>query len=156
MVSLPGRRARGFTIPELMAGLAILGVMAAIATPSLGSMVDGQRVRSASSDVFTSLLRARSEAIRRNTEITITPVSAGHWEDGWTIPDPANSAAFFERHNAIVKASITGPASVVYLSNGRVKGSSAPSFEISVSGVATKRCVQVDLSGRPVQKNTGC
>lgn len=156
MVSLPGRRARGFTMPELMAVLAIIVIMAAIASPSLGSLVDGQRVRSASSDVFTSLLRARSEAIRRNTEVTVRPVTTSHWEAGWTIPDPANSAAFFERHDAILKATISGPASVVYLSNGRVKGSTAPSFEISVSGVATKRCVQVDLSGRPVQKNTGC
>lgn len=143
-------------MPELLVGLSIMAVLAAFAMPNVSVLVDSQRVRSASSDVFTSLLRARSEAIRRNTQVSIIPQTASHWEDGWRIPDPANSAAFFERHDPIRKATISGPASVVYLSNGRVSGSSAPAFEIIADGVQTKRCVQVDLSGRPVQKNTGC
>ncbi len=149
------RPARGFTLPELMVGLAVMGILGAVAAPSLGKLIDIQRVRGASTDVFTSLMRTRSEAIRLNTEVTLTP-AAGGWAAGWTIPDPANTAVFFERHDAVAKAVITGPASVVYLGNGRVKGSVTPSFDFSGGGDSARRCIKVDLSGRPVQKNSGC
>jgi type IV fimbrial biogenesis protein FimT len=149
------RRARGFTLTEALVTVAILGILGAFAAPGISRLVDGQRVRGASSDLFTALLHARSEAVRRNTEVTLTPVTPGRWEDGWTIPDPADTAVFFLRHEAVPKAVIEGPDSVVYLGNGRVKGSDAPSFDISDGG-EHQRCIRVDLSGRPTQSKEAC
>jgi type IV fimbrial biogenesis protein FimT len=147
--------ARGFTLTELMVTLAVFSVLGAVAAPSMHTLVDKQRVSSASTDLFTALMRTRSEAIRRNTEVTLSPASAG-WADGWLIPDPANSAVVFETHGAVAGATITGPTRVVYLANGRIKGSSAPAFNLSGRNGVGPRCIKVDLSGRPNQKNTAC
>lgn len=153
----PGRaRGAGFTLPELMAAIAIMATIAAFAMPSMGSLLAGQRAKAAGSELFASLVRARSEAVKRNTEVTLRPAASGQWESGWTIPSPTDSGHPIENHPALNGATIAGPASVVYLANGRVKGDSPPSFDIAFSGSDTHRCVQVDLSGRPALKSSGC
>lgn len=154
----PGRSRRrpgGFTLPELMMGVAIIGVLGVVAVPNFSTLVDKQRVSGASTDLFSALMRTRSEAIRRNTEVTLTPTSPGQWHTGWTIPDPADSALIFDAHGAIPHATISGPSRVVYLANGRIKGASAPVFNL-VAPDGSGRCIRVDLSGRPNQKNTVC
>ena len=153
---LPRRRQRGFTLTELLISLAVLGVLGAVAAPGMSKLIDNQRVRGASTDLFTALMRTRSEAIRRNTEVTLVPVTAGKWEQGWSIPDPTNSGVTFESHGAVPKAVISGPDSVVYLGNGRIKGASAPRFDLSGGEERSRRCIKVDLSGRPVQLNKRC
>lgn len=151
-----GAQARGFTLPELLTVVAIMATLAAVAAPSFSGLIAGQRAKSAASDLFASLLRSRSEAIKRNTEVTLVPATAGSWQDGWSIPNPADTGNKLEIHGALTGATITGPANVVYLANGRLKGSSAPSFSVQASGSSTRRCIQVDLSGRPYQTATAC
>jgi len=100
------------------------------------------------------LLRARSEAVKRNADITVQPVST--WNDGWTIPNPADSANPIAVYSAPVNAAITGPASVTFTSAGRVRGSAAVSFNFTATGTTHARCVALDLSGRAYQKATAC
>jgi type IV fimbrial biogenesis protein FimT len=147
--------AAGFTLPELLATLAIMATLAAIAAPSVSSLIAGQRAKAASSELFASLMRVRSEAVKRNAEVTLVPKDGG-WKHGWTIPNPADTGHKIEDHAALAGATVTGPDSVVYLPNGRVKGTNAPSFDIAVTNAATHRCVQVDLSGRPYLKPSAC
>jgi type IV fimbrial biogenesis protein FimT len=155
MVSARHRpRARGFTLPEILTVVAILATLSALAAPSFSGLIGTMRARAAGSELFASLVRARSEAVKRNTEVTLTP-AGGRWEAGWTIPNPADSGAAIEVHPALGGATVTGPASVVYLANGRVKGSTAPEFDIAFPNTG-HRCVQVDLSGRPYLKPSGC
>jgi hypothetical protein len=45
---------------------------------------------------------------------------------------------------------------VVYLPNGRIKGSAAAAFSLSVNGSLLHRCVRVDLSGRPNLTSQEC
>jgi type IV fimbrial biogenesis protein FimT len=151
----PRRAARGFTLVEMMIVVVILAVFAAVARPAYTSLVAGMRIRAAGSDLFTTLLRARSEAVKRNVEILIEPVSSLGWEQGWRIQDPGTGSAL-EQHGAITLTQISGPASVIYQTNGRIKAGTAPSFEISSSASDKRRCVALDLSGRPYEKDGRC
>lgn len=147
------RSMSGFTLTELMIVVAVFAVLVSAALPSYNQFVRNQRVKTASFDVFSSLVQARSDAITRNASITMTPVS-GNWASGWTVTDA--SSTVLRRQDAIANITLTGPASVVYNSSGRLS-SATGSFEISATGGSiTTRCITVDLSGRPVTKATAC
>jgi len=150
------RGARGFTLVELLAALAILAILAALAAPSFSSLSASIRARAAGSDLYAALQRARSEAIKRNAEVALEPAATGKWQDGWSIPDPAAPGRKLDVHAAVKGGVIEGPAQVVFLPNGRVKGGGQPSFDISVSGSDQHRCITLDLGGRPAQANAEC
>lgn len=151
-----GRRQGGFTLIELMVAVAVLVILTAIGAPAFSTMIANQRLKSGASDLFTALIRARSEAIKRNTEVTLAPLMISQWQQGWRIANPGDANLTLEQHGALANATITGPASVVYLPSGRVKGSAAPAFELAVAGTPQRRCVRVDLSGRPNQTSQEC
>ena len=99
-------------------------------------------------ELFASLSLARNEAIKRNSNVTITP-AAGGWEDGWSIASGGTSIA---THGVLKGAVITGgPTSVVYARTGRITGTTAPAFQIDTETTATAnvRCIRIELSGMP-------
>jgi type IV fimbrial biogenesis protein FimT len=147
---------KGFTLIEVITVVAIATILATIATPSLSKMVDNQHTKITASDIYTSMLRARSEAIKRNTPVTVTPKTSGDWASGWTIPNPAYADTLIEDHAAVTDLTVTGPDSIVYQSSGRVRGNATPSFQISGSDSSPPRCVIVDLDGTPQIKQGSC
>jgi type IV fimbrial biogenesis protein FimT len=148
--------ASGFTMIEMLVVLVILAVLAAIAAPNMGSMIRTQRVKTASFDVFAGLVLARSEALKRNTTVTVTP-NGGDWASGWVVTD--SNANTLRKQSGFTTVSITGPTTVVFTGSGRLStAGSAPQFSITAPDVATdnQRCVKVDLSGRPVSSMGAC
>jgi len=149
----PGRAAAGFTITELMIVVAVFSVLIAAALPSYNQFVRNQRVKTASFDLFSTLVQARSEAIVRNASVTVTP-TGGNWANGWTVTDAGG--ATLRTESSIPNVTLTGPASVVYNGSGRLTAAVTP-FELTATGSGiTSRCITLDLSGRPVSKATTC
>src|SRR5438094_5676454 len=79
------RRSR-FTIIELMTTMVILGILITIAIPSFNDLIVSTRVKGAASDIYAALTLARSEAIKRNLNVTVGPPTAGaQWVNGWQV-----------------------------------------------------------------------
>jgi len=76
-MSAPHRRlASGLTVIELMVVIALLGVLAALAAPSMRGLISAQRVRGTNTELVTDLQYARSEAARRNRDVRVAFRSA--------------------------------------------------------------------------------
>lgn len=143
---------RGFTLIELVTVVAIVGIIAALAGPAFSELTASQRVQTAAEDIFTTLLRARSEAIKQNSDATVT--ASGSWTSGWTVSAGGSNIYV---HSALPNIVISGPASAItYRSTGRISGAAAPKFSISASYTNTVRCVEVRLSGAPLVTNSAC
>jgi type IV fimbrial biogenesis protein FimT len=152
-------RIRGFTAIEMMIVVVIVAILTAMAAPGMGKMLRNQRVKTAAFDVFASLNFARSEAVKRNTTVTMTPYNAADWTAGWTITDSNGNVLKKERDKQVSSNEMvmTGPASVVFARTGRLANAAVPKFNISTPGTNMQvRCVSVDLSGRPLTTEATC
>jgi type IV fimbrial biogenesis protein FimT len=151
----PEGQARGFSLSELLATLAIASILLAVGLPPLVDFVKSQSVKSASFDITSMLIFARSEAIKRNTNVEVTPTS-GSWENGWSITATiGGTATTLGKQAAFSGLTITTSAtSITYGTNGRIQGTTPPSFQ--VSGSSGTRCVSVSLSGLPNSKIGNC
>ena len=151
----PGKcRRNGFTLTELMVTVAVASILIAMAAPSFSGLIAQQKMKTAATDLYLSLMKARSEALKRNTNVTLSPTDE-QWQSGWSIADPSNTSQKIDDHGPLKNTSITGPTGVTYRSSGRVLATdTTPTFLISSPAATTQICVMVDLSGRPYQKTT--
>jgi type IV fimbrial biogenesis protein FimT len=158
------RTGRGFTLPELLVVVTVMGVLLAIGIPSFTSFIRSQRIKTASFDVFSTLVFARSEAITRNTTVTITP-TGGSWSNGWkvTYVDASSTTQLLRTQDSLPSITVAGkaggaaPTLVAYRGSGRLNTTATPYFELSATGETTAiRCITVDPSGRPNSKASAC
>lgn len=89
----------GFTLIELMVTLSVLGVLALVAAPSFNDALLSNRLTGFANNFVASANLARSEAIKRNTAVTVCPSSdgttcagSGGWHQGWIVMCKYNTA----------------------------------------------------------------
>lgn len=150
---------RGFTLVEMMVTIAVLSILLAIAVPDFRQMLASERVRSANSDMFSALLLARSEAIKRNGNVKLVPASNTSWAGGWTVQAGGNTVQTQGALNSsvAVKQMDSGnnevsPTEVSFGANGRPLPASADItfvFSSSALPTASARCISLSLTGLP-------
>lgn len=85
------RKTTGFTLVELLVTVAVLGILLAVAIPSMQAFGIRNRLAAVNNDLMTALNLARSEAIRRATTVSVCRTNdngascGGTWSDGWMV-----------------------------------------------------------------------
>jgi type IV fimbrial biogenesis protein FimT len=151
-------RQRGLTLIELMVVMALLAIVAAIAAPGMRSFAAGIRVKSLANELTADLLVARSEALKRNTSVTVTPNGSG-WQAGWTVGTTADVLLQREASRADLQFEAPPPL-MIFNASGRLT-SPVGTVRMTVlssdlQAEAAKRCVEVDPSGRARTRIGSC
>lgn len=82
--NLTAARVRGFTLIEMLIVLVLISTVMVLAAPSFTSSVKDNRLRTASSDLYSIIRFARAEAIREGVTVHVGAVSANRvavWKD---------------------------------------------------------------------------
>lgn len=146
---------RGFTLIELMVVVALAALLLGLGVPSFTGFIATQRLKTAASDFSMSAVFARSEAIKRNADVTVTAVSggAGGWKDGWTVASGGTQLSIQSAYSGLT---FSGPLSAItYKNTGRLSAA-VTSMTISGPDGSAVRCVSFDLSGLPKSKLGAC
>ena len=146
------REQRGFTVIEIGVTLAIAGVVAAMALPSLADLLRTTRIKSAATEMLSTLAYARNEAITRNAQVSI--IASGSWSAGWRV---MTNGTLLRQSSLNGDVIVNGPSenNVTYNPNGRMTTLTSLNFSFSVTGRnhVLMRCVSATLMGQPVMQS---
>ncbi len=133
------KKNRGFTLIELMVVIALMGMLSGVLI-SMGDLIRDYRVSYVQKRVYYSLLLAKSEAIKRNTTVSVCRSSSGNacsggnnWNDGWIVFTDKNANQQKDSADSLV----------------RVYNNVPDGFKIDWAGKASG--ISFDARGRPDQ-----
>ncbi|MDZ4251308.1 MAG: GspH/FimT family pseudopilin [Sulfuritalea sp.] len=156
------RRASGFTLIELLVVIAIGGILMSIAVPGIKSLLNVQKIKSATFDLVTTAMLARSEAIKwsgaSSSSISIAAPS-NNFSNGWCIvftstttcstSAPGDGVMQIIKPTSGVTYAYQGTAApIVFTRTGRLAGGVAVTLLVTDDdNFATPRCVTFDTNG---------
>ena len=145
----------GFTLIELMISVLLVAVLLGIGVPSFRSLIVDQRMRAVSTDLRIALNTARSEAVKRNRSVVLSPSDTG-WGGGWSIanPDPNDPAILNNLQGDGITITAAPSGDVTFSPLGR---STAIAFDIAVNSDSSgEMCLQMQADGRATAIKGAC
>jgi len=143
----------GFTLIELMIVISVLAVILSMALPSFRDFTLQQRIKNAGFDTVATLTFARSEAIKQNGNVTITP-TGGNWSNGWTIA--GIDGEVIKTQSGFEGLRMNGPASIVFQRSGRTTSGGITIDDNQSNSKAVPRCISFDTTGLPKSREGVC
>ncbi len=76
---MSGKAASGFTLVEMMIAIAIFALLVLAALPEVRIWVQNTQIRTAGEGILNGLQLARTEAVRRNTDVELEMIGVSGW-----------------------------------------------------------------------------
>ena len=104
---------RGFTLIELLVTISIAVILLTVAAPSFITFLQNNRLSTQTTELVTALQYAKSEAIKRNTIVSVCPVAgattvctggATAWSNGWTVMTDPNNDCVKDTGDEVLRA----------------------------------------------------
>lgn len=159
------RRQQGFTLIELVVVLTIVGVLTRLALPSFQSAILSNRLASYANSFVAAVQLARSEAIKRNSSVTLcrstdgtSCAASGTWQQGWIVMAGSTVLVYqqalsdsysFTTTSSGTPYSLSFPASGVGATSATVK-----ICRVSPSAGDQERTIDVSPTGRTTVTKT--
>ncbi|MDO8347773.1 MAG: GspH/FimT family pseudopilin [Rugosibacter sp.] len=173
------RRACGFSLIEVMVVIAILGIAMGIGVPGLQSLLANQKMKSATFDLVTTAMVARSEAIKwsgaSSASISIVAPASG-FGGGWCVTFTSTTPCDMSSPNdgviQVVRSTqgvdyiyLGAPpgtsaiplAPIIFNRSGRLASGSSVRLQVNDSNAtANSRCISIDSNGNATVKSGAC
>jgi type IV fimbrial biogenesis protein FimT len=150
---------RGLSVIEILVTLAVGGILAAVALPAFSALVQNDRDIDELNSLVSSLDYARTEAAKRDVNITVCASTDGstcngaNWANGWIVVDASRDARPLRAMPALNPAhtltSSGSTASVTFQSRGLITPTKLTTFTIcDARGAADAREIEISSTGR--------
>jgi len=144
----------GFTLVELLIGLAILGILSMVAVPSMNNMIRDARLSAQTDMLIQTLNTARLEAVKQRTNMTVCPAAnpdsdaacsanAADWANGIMVWD---GAAITQRIQGKREMTLDSNAAVSVVFAGTIGSATPATFKLCVAERKEQQ-VNVAVSG---------
>jgi type IV fimbrial biogenesis protein FimT len=159
------RSVHGFTLIELLVTFAVAGILTAVAVPAFTAFVENDRDIAQINSLVSSFNYGRSEAVKRDANVTVCPSVDGatcggtNWAGGWVVVDsnpadpPLQAIPAFAGGNTLrVSGSTTG---ITFLSSGMVTPTALTTITVcDRRGAAYARELEINSTGRVAAAQT--
>ncbi|WP_438951551.1 GspH/FimT family pseudopilin [Porticoccus sp.] len=164
----------GFTLIELMISIVILAVLLGLAAPAFIELVRDNRIQTSADQFFTSLILARSEALKRNQPVVMCKSTDGEncttaddWAGGWLTYADENADGALDSGEPVINAQQGLPGGYTLTTKGSSftnqltyrQDGSASGFDTFVlcdakGDTASAKEIVINIVGRPRMTKT--
>jgi len=139
---------RGFTLGELLTGVALFGILAAIALPNFSRTLPGLRLGDGARQIASDLQQLRMKAIAQNTPYQITFSSSTY------LLQRCSGTCTSDSGNIALPTGITATASAV--PQFQARGTASAAVTITVTNGTSSKYVCVKTVGRISVQDAVC
>ena len=157
----------GFTLMELLMGIAVLAILTTLAVPAFNQFILNNRLAGQANEMVAAFQFARSEALKRGLSVQVCPSDDGEncstaWTDGWMVvanPGESDEEVLRVWPSPGDDFQITTSASdIAFEPSGAYAGSDEQEFTLELSGCTndSARNIFVERTGRVASEPVDC
>lgn len=161
----------GFSLIELMVTIAIVSILLTLGVPSFSAVLRNITLTTQANNFVAAINLARSEAIRRNTAVTLSATASNitqhHWESSWQIWVDSNGNGTLDNGELLRLFPDMGSGTLVsntsllrFSGNGFLDGRQQVTLVFSLQppdcAAEPARDIMITPAGRPSVQETRC